>query len=101
MRSEYLNPAVKRRRSPSFPKERTDDRPDSSRLFGATTIRPPFDPELAPVEEAMRAAFPPLSDETLPEIRRQVTEGLPGVEPEDLTAGGRVRPSSVSTPSDS
>ncbi|WP_425276472.1 hypothetical protein [Streptomyces swartbergensis] len=60
-------------------------------FLGALTTRPPLDPELAPVEEALGAAFPPVSDETLPEIRRQVTEGLPGMEPEDLTAGGRVR----------
>jgi acetyl esterase/lipase len=60
-------------------------------LFGATTIRPPLDPELAPVEEARGAVFPALTDETLPEIRRQISEGSPGLDSEALTAGGRVR----------
>jgi acetyl esterase/lipase len=60
-------------------------------FFGATTIRPPLDPELAPVEEAMRAVFPTVSDETLPETRRLLADGSAGMEPEDLTAGGRVR----------
>ncbi|WP_432198157.1 alpha/beta hydrolase [Streptomyces sp. bgisy027] len=60
-------------------------------LFGATTIRPPFDPELAPIAEAVAAALPPLSDETLPEMRRLTAEGMPGLEPVDLTAGGKVR----------
>ncbi len=31
-------------------------------FFGATTIRPPLDPELAPVEEARGAVYPALSD---------------------------------------
>ncbi|MER6214175.1 alpha/beta hydrolase [Streptomyces sp. NPDC001674] len=58
--------------------------------LGAVTIRPPFDPELAPAEEAMRGKWS-LSDETLPTIRRLMVEGAPGTEPADLTAGGRVR----------
>ncbi|MFJ9180603.1 hypothetical protein [Streptomyces sp. NPDC102360] len=37
-------------------------------IFGATTIRPPLDPELAPVEEARGAVFPALTDEALREI---------------------------------
>ena len=60
-------------------------------FFGTPTTRPPLDPELAPVEEAMRAAAPPLSDDNLFETRRQLAQGLPGLEPVDLTAGGRVR----------
>ncbi|MFD5477558.1 hypothetical protein [Streptomyces hawaiiensis] len=60
-------------------------------FFGATTTRPPLDPELAPVEEARGAVFPALSDETLPEIRRQIAEGSPGLDSEALTVGGRVR----------
>jgi len=59
--------------------------------FGATTIRPPLDPELAPVEEARGAVFPALSDEALSEIRRQIAQGSPGLDSEALTAGGRVR----------
>ncbi len=46
--------------------------------FGATTIRPPLDPELAPVEEARGAVFPALTDETLSEIRRQIAQVPPG-----------------------
>ncbi|MDX2935514.1 alpha/beta hydrolase [Streptomyces ipomoeae] len=60
-------------------------------ILGATTARPPLDPELAPAEEAVRTLFPPLSDETLAETRQQLAGGYAGLEPEDLTAGGRVR----------
>lgn len=60
-------------------------------LFGALTTRPPLDPELAPVEEARGAFFPALSDETLPEIRRQIAAGSPGLDSEALTAGDSVR----------
>ncbi|MET7685052.1 hypothetical protein [Streptomyces sp. NPDC005423] len=60
-------------------------------FFGATTIRPPLDPELAPVEEARGAVFPALSDETLPEIRGQIAAGSPALDSEALTAGGNVR----------
>ncbi|MBE8472216.1 alpha/beta hydrolase fold domain-containing protein [Streptomyces justiciae] len=59
-------------------------------IFGPVTARPPLDPELAPAEEVMRGFLPVLSDETLPEARRRVAEGMAGREP-DLTAGGRVR----------
>lgn len=58
--------------------------------FGALTTRPPLDPELAPAEEARGDFFPALSDETLPEIRRQIAAGTPGLDSEALTAGGRV-----------
>ncbi|MFC9248488.1 alpha/beta hydrolase fold domain-containing protein [Streptomyces sp. NPDC057136] len=56
-------------------------------FLGALTTRPPLDPELAPVEEARGAAVPPLTYEILQTIR----QGIAGMEPEDLTAGGRVR----------
>ncbi|MGW2650082.1 alpha/beta hydrolase [Streptomyces sp. NPDC001393] len=59
--------------------------------LGPVTTRPPFDPELAPVQEAMRGVVAPLSDESLPTLRRLMAEGIPGMEREDLTAGGRVR----------
>ena len=49
-------------------------------IFGATTIRPPLDPELAPVEEARGAVFPALSDAILAEIRRQIAAGSPGLD---------------------
>ncbi|WP_416981425.1 alpha/beta hydrolase [Streptomyces sp. T028] len=60
-------------------------------ILGSTTTRPPFDPELAPVLEAITAAMQPLSDETLAATRRFATEGIPGMAPVDLTAAGRVR----------
>jgi acetyl esterase/lipase len=56
----------------------------------APTLRPPFDPEVAPVIEAARAALNPLTTENLPNLRRMMSEGLPGAEPTDLTAGGTV-----------
>ncbi|MDX2526179.1 hypothetical protein [Streptomyces europaeiscabiei] len=67
------------------------DQTAAAGFFGATTIRPPLAPELAPVEEARGAVFPALSDETLPEIRRQIAEGSPGLDSEALRVGGRVR----------
>jgi len=91
VRSEYLRPAVRVAAARRFRKrEQTTDQ-TAADSFGATTIRPPLDPELAPVEEARSAVFPALSDETLPEIRRQIAEGSPGLDSEALTAGGRVR----------
>lgn len=50
----------------------------------------PFDPELAPVADAFRAAMPKMSVETLPEQRRALAEGIPGMPVPDLTAGGKV-----------
>ncbi|TJZ95828.1 alpha/beta hydrolase family protein [Actinacidiphila oryziradicis] len=52
------------------------------------TTRPTFDPELAPVVEAARQSFPPLSAETLP-MAREVSLAEAGAL--DLTAGGAVR----------
>jgi acetyl esterase/lipase len=60
-------------------------------FFTDTPARPPFDSELTPVVEALRQAFPLLSDETLPQERQAAAEGFPGVEPVDLTAGGAAR----------
>jgi acetyl esterase/lipase len=59
--------------------------------LGAVTTRPPFDPELAPAEEMMRTGTPVLTAEVLPAFRASVQDGVPGAEPTDLTAGGRVR----------
>ena len=61
-------------------------------------VRPPFDPELVPALEAMGAAMPAFSDETLPQLRTILAAGLPGVEPADLTAGGRVRVDELTVP---
>lgn len=58
--------------------------------LGAVTTRPPFDPELAPVEEMMRATPLAPTIETLPALRVTMQEGSLGAEPPDLTAGGRV-----------
>lgn len=60
-------------------------------ILGVTTTRPPFDPELAPVAEALAAAIPTWSADTLAPNRQALAEGFPGQEPVDLTAGGRVR----------
>ena len=63
----------------------------ADQIFGDTPARPPFDPELVPVLEAVRQAMPSLSAETLPLARQQSADGFPGMEPVDLTAGGAVR----------
>lgn len=60
-------------------------------IFADTPTRPPFDPELAPVTDALASILPPLSEETLPALRQFSLDDMPGVEPLDLTAGGRVR----------
>lgn len=60
-------------------------------IFGDAPTRPPFDPELVPILEAVRQAMPSLSAETLPLARQQSADGFPGMEPVDLTAGGAVR----------
>lgn len=63
----------------------------ADQIFPAAPVRPPFDPELVPILEAARQALPPLSAETLPLMRQQSADGLPGMEPVDLTVGGAVR----------
>ncbi|MBG6096880.1 alpha/beta hydrolase [Nocardioides luteus] len=60
-------------------------------VYPSTTPRPPFDPEIVPVLEVMREAMPPFTAENLPALRRALAEGLPGVEPTDLTVGGTVQ----------
>lgn len=62
----------------------------SDQVFPDSPARPPFDPELVPVLEAVREALPPFSAETLPLMRQQSADGMPGMEPVDLTAGGAV-----------
>ncbi len=69
--------------------------------FGPAPVRPPYDPELLPGLAAIRSATPPLSDETL-ELMREITVAtVPGRDPVDLTAAGRVRVDelTVATPS--
>jgi acetyl esterase/lipase len=63
----------------------------ADQIFPEAPVRPPFDPELVPVLEAVRQAMPSLSAETLVLARQQSVDGLPGVEPVDLTVGGAVR----------
>jgi acetyl esterase/lipase len=63
----------------------------ADQIFGDAPARPPFDPELVPVLEAVRQAMPSLSAETLSLARQQSVDGFPGMEPVDLTAGGAVR----------
>ncbi|WP_067650475.1 alpha/beta hydrolase [Nocardia harenae] len=55
-----------------------------------TPARPPFDPELLPALEAYAAHFPRFSDETLPQLRAVMRDGMPGREKTDFTAGGAV-----------
>ncbi|MFI5621956.1 alpha/beta hydrolase [Nocardioides sp. NPDC051685] len=63
----------------------------TSEIFPDTPIRPPFDPELVPVLDAVRQALPTFSAETLEAMRQQTAEGFPGMDPVDLTVGGAVR----------
>ena len=58
-------------------------------FFTDTPARPPFDSELVPVLESI-VRFPPLTADTLPMVRQAMAQGLPGMEPVDLTAGGAV-----------
>lgn len=52
--------------------------------------RPPFDAELAPMLDAIRQALPSFTPESLPEQRKLLEEGLPGMPKPDFTAGGAV-----------
>jgi acetyl esterase/lipase len=63
----------------------------AAQIFPDSPARPPFDPELVPVLEAVRQAIPTLSAEILPLMRQQSADGMPGMEPVDLTAGGAVK----------
>ncbi|MBC7277908.1 alpha/beta hydrolase [Nocardioides sp.] len=63
----------------------------ADQIFPDTPARPPFDPELVPVLEAARQDASPFSAENLALIRQLSAEGLPGVEPVDLSVGGAVR----------
>lgn len=67
--------------------------PDSAAgdIYPDTPTRPPFDPELAPLPPMIREVIPPLSAETLEATRAMSSDGIPGLEPVDLTAGGAVR----------
>ncbi|AHH19200.1 alpha/beta hydrolase family protein [Nocardia nova SH22a] len=59
--------------------------------FGPAPVRPPYDPEVVPGLAAIRAATPRLREDTLERMREITTGAIPGREPADLTAGGRVR----------
>ncbi|NYI79334.1 alpha/beta hydrolase [Nocardioides panzhihuensis] len=63
----------------------------TDQIFPDTPARPPFDPELVPVLEAARQDVSTFSAENLALIRQLSAEGLPGVEPVDLTVGGAIR----------
>ena len=67
--------------------------PDSAAgdIYPDTPTRPPFDPELAPLPPMIREVIPPFSAETLEATRAMSRDGIPGLEPVDLTAGGAVR----------
>ena len=53
-------------------------------------IRPPFDPELVPVLNAVRQAVGHPRTDSLHQVRTMMREGAPGVPRPDLTAGGAV-----------
>ncbi|MFD5539087.1 alpha/beta hydrolase [Streptomyces sp. NPDC127079] len=84
--------------SAPFDKESTMPDRTTAADLGPTPVRPPLDPELAPVEAELRENLPALSDATLPEARRLTAQGLPGEGPEELRAGGRVRLSEFRVP---
>ncbi|GAB95034.1 acetyl esterase/lipase [Kineosphaera limosa] len=71
---------------------------DPTGTTSAPTIAPPFDPELAGALEAILEFLPRMSDEALPALRAFSTDGMPGVEPFDLTAGGAVTVQELSVP---
>lgn len=60
--------------------------------------RPPFDPELAPLLPMISEFAAPLSAETLQDTRSMMANGIPGMEPSDLTAGGAVRVEELQVP---
>ena len=68
----------------------------SSISTSCAVSRPPLDPELAPVEEARGAVFPALSDETLPEIRRQIAAGFAGSRSAPSSSASQLPKSQVS-----
>ncbi|WP_410874880.1 alpha/beta hydrolase [Nocardia sp. A7] len=55
-----------------------------------TPRRPPIDAELIPAMQAMKTLLPTISHETLDEFREVMANGLPGQEPDDYTAAGKV-----------
>ncbi|WP_226345537.1 alpha/beta hydrolase [Agilicoccus flavus] len=63
-----------------------------------TTPVPPFDPELAPALGPIREVIPALSAETLPQMRAQSWDDMPGMEPLDMTAGGAVEVEELTVP---
>lgn len=64
---------------------------NSTFSFGPAPIRPPYDPELIGGLAAIRATVPTLSAETLERVRELTVATVPGREPVDLTAAGRVQ----------
>ncbi|MEU3986544.1 alpha/beta hydrolase [Streptomyces sp. NPDC026672] len=61
---------------------------------------PPFDPEVVATLEQVRALYPPFTLEGIPALRETVAKGFPGVEPFDLTMGGKVRKHEVTVPAE-
>lgn len=57
--------------------------------FDNETVRPPFDPEIEAALEQIADRLPKLSEQNLSRVREMSDANL-GVEPVDLTAGGRV-----------
>ena len=63
-----------------------------------TPIAPPFDAELAPVLAPLREMMPGFNADTLPAMRRLTSDGIPGLPPVDLTAGGAIRVQELTVP---
>lgn len=63
-----------------------------------TPVAQPFDPELLPTLEAFKESMPEFTAENLGTIRDAQAQGIPGQEPVDLTAGGRVQVDELSVP---
>ena len=63
-----------------------------------TPPRPPFDPELATVLDALKDMNPVLSDDTLEQLRQLNADGVPGTQLPDLTLGGAVMVEDLTIP---
>ena len=63
-----------------------------------TPPRPPFDPELATVLDALKDMNPVLSDDTLEQLRQLNADGVPGTQLPDLTLGGVVMVEDLTIP---
>ncbi|WNZ06381.1 alpha/beta hydrolase [Streptomyces sp. 11x1] len=73
-------------------------KPEPEGRTEVTPLRPPFDPELAALLPGIRQAMGTAGPESLGQMRQAMDEGVPGVAPPDLTAGGRLRIEDIAVP---